>query len=53
MDKQKAVCKSLQGHVYEYFFLVDFLDKIFLRFFNYSGIYISSRDLKFDRNNLI
>jgi hypothetical protein len=52
-DKQKTVCKSLQGPVYEYFFLVDFLDKIFLKLFNYSGIYISSRDLKFDRKKLI
>lgn len=52
-DKQKAVCKPLQGPKYEYFFLVDFLDKIFLKFFDYHGIYISSKDLKFERTELI
>jgi hypothetical protein len=51
-DKQKAVCEPLQEPEYEYFFLVDFLDKIFLKLFNYSGIYVSSQDLKFERKEL-
>ncbi|MFZ3149819.1 MAG: hypothetical protein WA137_12380 [Methanothrix sp.] len=52
-EKQKAFCKPLKGPEYEYFFLVDFLDKIILKFFNYSGVYISSQDLKFERKKLI
>jgi hypothetical protein len=52
-DKQKAVCKPLKERKYEYFFLVNFLDKIFLKLFNYSGIYLSSRDLRFDRKKLV
>ena len=52
-DKQRASRKPLQGPKYEYFFLENFLDRIFLKLFSYSGIYISSRDLKFERVELI
>jgi hypothetical protein len=52
-DEQKAICEPLPEPVYEYFFLVDFLDRIFLKFFNYSGNYIYGKDLRFERKELI
>lgn len=52
-DEQKAICEPLPEPVYEYFFLVDFLDRIFLKFFNYSGKYIYGKDLRFERKELI
>jgi len=53
-EQEREKCPPLPSKTHEYFFLVNFLDRIFLKLLGYSGVYIDWRvPWKPDRSQLV